>query len=396
LDVLSIRVGIADDNIEFCQLLQNFFLLQQDIELILTAYNGAELIDKIQNIRIDVLILDMIMPQVDGLGVLEWFKENPHYHKPKVIVFSAFGQEEITRNSLRLGVDYFILKPFDLEMLCQRIKEVAKEIDPDPYREENEFLRSVINSYTQENEELRQQIVELTKNAVDSSSIKLIDKYKPVCGGIAHNIKNEILVIATAIKNIGELCEDQPEVQEELDFIKRSVQVSQLRLRLLLEYFNFSKSWFEEVDLIELLQKVEHHYNQRLTSNIKLTINTHDIKQAKISANFEQLLLVIHELINNSVKVLQNNPGQQQIIVDLKKQEDQIYINIKDSGPGILPELHQVIFKEQIPSKGGLGLGLYLSKQIITNLGGNLDLCDDSPGGTEMIIKFPFITIDDI
>jgi two-component system response regulator (stage 0 sporulation protein A) len=125
----SIKVGIADDNVEFCQLLQNFFQLQPEIELVLIVHNGAELIEALPRSSFDVLLLDMIMPQVDGLGVLQWFKDHPQYPKPKIIIFSAFGQEEITKNSLRLGVDYYILKPFDLGILTQRITEVAKRIE---------------------------------------------------------------------------------------------------------------------------------------------------------------------------------------------------------------------------------------------------------------------------
>jgi two-component system response regulator (stage 0 sporulation protein A) len=124
-----IKLGIADDNVEFCQLLQDFFELESKIDLALTVHNGAELIEVIPQVKLDVLLLDMIMPQVDGLGVLQWFKDHPQYPKPKIIIFSAFGQEEITKNALRLGVDYYVLKPFDLGFLTQRIIEVTKKIE---------------------------------------------------------------------------------------------------------------------------------------------------------------------------------------------------------------------------------------------------------------------------
>jgi two-component system response regulator (stage 0 sporulation protein A) len=103
--------------------------LESKIDLALTVHNGAELIEVIPQVKLDVLLLDMIMPQVDGLGVLQWFKDHPQYPKPKIIIFSAFGQEEITKNALRLGVDYYVLKPFDLGFLTQRIIEVTKKIE---------------------------------------------------------------------------------------------------------------------------------------------------------------------------------------------------------------------------------------------------------------------------
>jgi two-component system response regulator (stage 0 sporulation protein A) len=125
----SIKVGIADDNEEFCQLLRNFFLTQTKIELVLMVYNGFDLIKAIPQTCLDVLLLDMIMPQMDGLGVLQWFKNNPQYPKPKIIIFSAYGQEDVTKNILKLGIDYYVLKPFDLGILTQRIIEMAEKVE---------------------------------------------------------------------------------------------------------------------------------------------------------------------------------------------------------------------------------------------------------------------------
>ena len=65
------------------------------------------------------------MPELDGLAVLQWVKTNQLQNRPKIIIFSAFAQEEVARNALQLGVDYYILKPFDLNILSQRIVEIA-------------------------------------------------------------------------------------------------------------------------------------------------------------------------------------------------------------------------------------------------------------------------------
>ncbi|HBF36225.1 MAG TPA: sporulation transcription factor Spo0A [Firmicutes bacterium] len=121
-----IRVGIADDNQDFCQLLQDYFSTRSEIEVVATAYNGLDIIKIFPQITMDVLLLDMIMPQMDGLGVLQWLREHSQIHRPKIIIFSAFGQEEIARNAVSLGVDYYVLKPFDLETLTRRICEVVK------------------------------------------------------------------------------------------------------------------------------------------------------------------------------------------------------------------------------------------------------------------------------
>ena len=120
------RIGIADDNVAFCLLLRDFFHSQLNLEVIAMAHNGSDTIEMLRNQPMDVLLLDLIMPELDGLSVLNWMKENQLQPRPKVIVFSAFAQEELARNAVSLGVDYFILKPFELGVLAQRIVETAK------------------------------------------------------------------------------------------------------------------------------------------------------------------------------------------------------------------------------------------------------------------------------
>lgn len=123
--MVPVKIGIIDDNQDFCQLLRDFFANQSEIQVIFHGHNGMEAIQLIEKHTIDVLLLDMIMPQVDGFGVLEWLKKRPQ--RPKVIVFSAFAQEEIARKAVALGVDYYVLKPFNLTILTQRILEIARD-----------------------------------------------------------------------------------------------------------------------------------------------------------------------------------------------------------------------------------------------------------------------------
>lgn len=116
-----ISVMIADDNREFCNLLSEYMSSQKDINLVATANNGLDAVDKVYEHRPDVLILDIIMPHLDGLGVLERLNNNGE-HRPRVIVLTAFGQESITQQALRLGADYYVLKPFNIDVLVRRIR----------------------------------------------------------------------------------------------------------------------------------------------------------------------------------------------------------------------------------------------------------------------------------
>lgn len=120
----TIDVLLADDNREFVSLLEEYINTQNDMQVIGAAYNGNDVIRLIQERVPDVLILDIIMPHLDGLAVLEQIQEMRLPTQPKIIMLTAFGQEEITKKAVELGAAYYILKPFDLEVLAQRIRQM--------------------------------------------------------------------------------------------------------------------------------------------------------------------------------------------------------------------------------------------------------------------------------
>lgn len=122
----KIRVLVCDDNLQFCQLLREFVESQPDMELVGLAHQGLEVLDAIRNEEPDVVILDVVMPHLDGLGVLEAMNEMSLPRRPRVVILSAFGQERLTQRMARLGADYYILKPFSLDILATRLRQLAE------------------------------------------------------------------------------------------------------------------------------------------------------------------------------------------------------------------------------------------------------------------------------
>ncbi|MGE6258964.1 sporulation transcription factor Spo0A [Heyndrickxia sporothermodurans] len=124
----NIKVFIVDDNRELVGLLEDFISSQEDMEISGVAYNGQECLELLQNATPDVLILDIIMPHLDGLGVLEKLREKTEM--PNVIMLTAFGQEDVTKKAVELGASYFILKPFDMNNLANQIRQVSGKSSP--------------------------------------------------------------------------------------------------------------------------------------------------------------------------------------------------------------------------------------------------------------------------
>ncbi|MBQ3414689.1 MAG: sporulation transcription factor Spo0A [Clostridia bacterium] len=120
----KIAVLIADDNQDFTKTLANYLEKQEDMEVIGIAKDGTEAVDMITNTSPDVVLLDVIMPHLDGLGVLENINRIKSNKKPTCIMLSAVGQDKITQRAIDLGAEYYVVKPFDIELLIQRIRDI--------------------------------------------------------------------------------------------------------------------------------------------------------------------------------------------------------------------------------------------------------------------------------
>jgi two-component system, response regulator, stage 0 sporulation protein A len=120
----KIQVVIADDNREFGDILCEYLNNQSDIEVVGVARDGLEAYDLITTKVPDIAILDIIMPHLDGLGVLEKVNSTSMSKRPLFIILSAVGQDKITQRALALGAEYYVVKPFDMDILVSRIRQL--------------------------------------------------------------------------------------------------------------------------------------------------------------------------------------------------------------------------------------------------------------------------------
>lgn len=119
----EISVAIADDNERILELLGEIVSSDKELNLVGKANNGEDVYELIKEKQPDVVLLDLIMPKMDGLSVMELVNNNTNLKKrPNFIVISAVGQERITEDAFKKGANYYILKPFNNEMILNRIK----------------------------------------------------------------------------------------------------------------------------------------------------------------------------------------------------------------------------------------------------------------------------------
>ncbi len=121
----KVKIVIADDNRDFRVILKDFLSSKKVFEVAGMADDGLKAIEKIEKLEPDILILDIIMPHLDGLGVLEKMHKMNLRKFPKVVVLSAVGHDKITQKAIHMGVDYYVVKPFNFDSFAERLMQIA-------------------------------------------------------------------------------------------------------------------------------------------------------------------------------------------------------------------------------------------------------------------------------
>ena len=119
----KIKLLIVDDSEEFVNNVRESYFDDEEVEVMGSASDGLEAIHKIESFNPDVVILDLVMPEVDGFGVLSNLDYNNMTSKPNFIVTSQLIGENFINKAITLGASYYLVKPVNMQMLKDRVKE---------------------------------------------------------------------------------------------------------------------------------------------------------------------------------------------------------------------------------------------------------------------------------
>jgi signal transduction histidine kinase len=378
---------VVDDNTRMVEVLRRILEIKGD--RVVSAESAETGLEVYQRVAPDLVLTDLIMPGDTGLALLRWIREKD-WSTPVVIV-SGYGDYLNAVEAQMLGVDFFISKGGSRleEALLKAIKECLAMSRAEL---EVRHLKASTPLLAAENQRLNEKLEHLSKEQADKSAGTDLTKNKAFCGAVAHGLKGEFLHIGNSTRAIRELADTSPGVQEECDLIERSVEYSELVLRRLLDYVDIGRPKVESISTSELLRRTELLVRPRLPSRVQLEITAKpSITEQRVSADIEQLMGVLLELINNAGNVLRETGGTIELAIE--ETNGELAISVKDNGPGIPEELRDILLKEQVSSKSGLGLGIFLSSKVVTALGGTLSLKASSKKGTTFTILLP-ITSD--
>ena len=138
----KLKILIVDGDVSEAEILES--RLQTDFEVAGTAFDGVRAVEKIKGQLPDVVLIDIMLPQIDGIGVIEKCREETEYEQlPVFIVLTSIGTEKLIECINHMDIDYCMMRPFKQEVLIHRIKQVAKIKGLDQKIRQKEKLQSV-------------------------------------------------------------------------------------------------------------------------------------------------------------------------------------------------------------------------------------------------------------
>ena len=140
----KIKVLLAEDNDGFRSMVESYLNEQDDIEVVASVEDGIKACESIFKTNPDIVLTDIIMPNLDGLGVLEKIEKEDIKKKPAFMILSGISQENIIRKAMDLGAKYYITKPFDLSMLVKRVRDIY-ESSKKTNEQSKEYIMKVAN-----------------------------------------------------------------------------------------------------------------------------------------------------------------------------------------------------------------------------------------------------------
>jgi two-component system, sensor histidine kinase and response regulator len=333
----------------------------------------------------DIVMLDVMMPGINGIDLCQLLRKESDV---RIIIFTALAMPGDENRGLDAGADCYITKP----VKGLRLRNIVASLmnNKNSVVRENDRVKNANIRLKERNRELENEINNISKNQLTSNDR---ERYEAIASAIDHSLKGEFFNISNSVQEIQCLAINSIDIQEECTVVERSIESSHILLRRLLNYLNTGHCQKKIICIAEISKKLELLVKPRVTSNIELNISIEaGVEDKEIDTDLEQVMMVLTELISNATKALRNlDKG----VIDIffSRQSEQLTIAIEDNGSGIPENIREKLFKQHVPSKSGLGVGLFLCNKVIEDLGGKLGLESSSKGARSTII-LPIATTD--
>lgn len=361
------KVLVVDDQPINVKLLQR--KLEREGMEVQVAYSGFECMESVKKDPPDLLLLDVMMPDMDGIEVCRRLKEMPSTVQIPVIFITAKSTKEGKLEGLNVGAADYITKPIDLEETLARVRTQLR-----------------IQDIHRENLDLQERLA----NARQSAAVGAITQ------GIAHNLNNLLGVIVGYLDLIKSGYDSKP------DMVKRSTMLMEQAIKRMVNIVRQLSSiasserpplnWIALGPLIEgCIERFEEDFG--LASCIEVDLVTPD---ARIPANQEVFENVISKLLINGWESYKKDIEDKRVkltaeVTDPKTNTATLVIEVTDRGSGIDASVKDTMFEPFCTTKSsvGRGMGLTIARHTVRNMGGDLIVSAREGGGVSAKVTLP-------
>jgi len=365
------KILVVDDQLLNIRLLER--KLERSEMQVLSCTNGPEALRLARAEKPDVVLLDIMMPGMDGIEVCRQLKDSEETREIPVIFITARTSKEDKLEGLDVGAADYLIKPIDMDETLARVRTQLRII-----QEHRENIR-----LTRQLEQSRRQ----------SSIMHLTE-------GIAHNLNN-LLGVMVGYVSLLTRCADKPDKVlhncERLDAaIKRMTRI----VHQLTVIAHFKSLQTEPVAVSRILQGAVARFHRVASTNCPVRIDTSLPPAHTLTTNRELLEVCLERLLQNaweSYHAAEGEPpaGAVELVLAARVTEDgaapQFVFEVLDRGKGIDPALRDSIFEPFVTSSSvvGRGMGLTIARHSVQCLGGTIELVDREGGGARAVITLP-------
>lgn len=345
-------------------------MLEQKGYTILTANSGEDALVKVSEGKPDLILLDVLMPEMDGFEFTQKLKQLPIYQDMPIIFLTALDKPSEVAEGFRVGGYDFVSKPFNKVELLARVKHQISLI---------EAKRTILK----QTEELRKTIEGRDKlYSVIAHDLRTpMSSMKMILNALYFNIDKDAVG-----KDLLEELEAANKISEELFSLLDNL------LKWTRSQLNLLKPIIQTYDLTDLVRGIVDVFNVvGCSKNVSISFKT--APEMLVQIDIDMLKTVIRNLLSNAIKY--SYPGGH-IEVEMRLDGHQVILDITDHGCGINEEnkLKLLNVKTHITTFGtnhedGSGLGLLLAKEFVTLNNGNLYFVSEEGVGSTFSVKLP-------
>lgn len=350
------------------------------------ALNGAEGLRKVQSLKPDLVVSDVMMPELDGLGLLREIRSDARARTTPIILLSARAGEESAVTGLETGADDYLVKPFSSRELLARVRTHMKmaKLRRSLELELEERVQERTAELAQRNEELQV----MTQQLWQTSKLATVGE---LSANVAHELNNPLATISLRTEQL--LSHVDEKGHASIEIVLNEIDRMAGLVKNLLEFSRRNNAQISTVDVrIELLNSVEFiGYYLRQRNVTVITRLTESVPM--IHADRQQLRQLFLNLLTNASDAMSNG-GTIMIEAtgDHLKEEPAVTIAFTDTGEGISQEKLDKIwepFYTTKPEGRGTGLGMGICRRIVEEHDGTISVTSELGRGTTVRIVLP-------